>query len=248
MNDEAVQYLDKGDYRLAYIRQPGAGPTVVFLGGYCSDMTGTKAAALRDHCRAGNRAILCFDYRGHGQSGGDFNQCGISDWRDDALAVIDELSEGPLVLVGSSMGGWIMLLVALARRQRIKGLVGVAAAPDFTEDVLRALSNTQQQELQKNGLIHVGCDYDDDPYPVTRRLLEDGRNNLLLNAPIRLNCPVRLLQGMQDQDVPWQNATRIMENLESNDAHLQLLKNSGHRLSEPHELGLLMGAVDELSA
>ncbi|MBT3238784.1 MAG: alpha/beta hydrolase [Rhodospirillaceae bacterium] len=232
---------------IAYRQLDGDGPGVVFLGGFMSDMEGSKAVALEDHCRATNRAFLRFDYTGHGQSSGDFADGTIGAWADDATFAIEELTRGPQVLVGSSMGGWIMLLVALRLKQRIAGLIGIAAAPDFTEDLIdRELTTEQRAVMQRDGKVEVACDYGDEPYTITQALIDDGREHLLLGKPIRLDLPVRLIQGIKDADVPWQTALRIQEMLESTDVEVTLVKDGGHRLSEAHDLDRLMGTLEAL--
>jgi pimeloyl-ACP methyl ester carboxylesterase len=236
----------EGGARLACVSHPGEGPTVVFLGGYASDMTGTKATYLEGWCRARGRAFLRFDYQGHGLSSGQLVDGTIGLWRDDALAVLRECTEGPLLLVGSSMGAWIMLLVALAMPERIRALVGVAAAPDFTEDLLWAqLDESQRALLRRDGVIRPPSRYGE-PLPFTWRLVEDGRRHLVLRAPIPLPCPVRLLHGTADEDVPWGTSQRLAEALRSRDVALTLVKDGGHRLSEPHELALLGATVESL--
>jgi pimeloyl-ACP methyl ester carboxylesterase len=236
-----------GGARLAYAAHPGAGPTVVFLGGYASDMTGTKAGHLEGWCRDRGRAFLRFDYQGHGLSSGRLVDGTIGAWRDDALAVLRECTAGPLLLVGSSMGAWIMLLAALAMPERIHALVGVAAAPDFTEDLLWArLGADERAQLRREGVIRLPSSYGE-PLPFTWRLVEDGRRHLVLRAPIPLSCPVRLLHGMADPDVPWETSWRLAEAMGSRDVALTLVKGGAHRLSEPHELALLGATVAGLA-
>jgi len=236
--------LDRGDgVELAWTKLDGRGPTVMFLPGYRSDMTGDKATALAAFCAERGHAMLRFDYSGHGASGGRFEDGSIGVWTDDALAAIDRLTEGPLVLVGSSMGGWIALLCALALHDRVAALVGIAAAADFTEALMwQALSFEQRARLMQHGVIHVPSQYGD-PTPITRALIEDGRNHLLLAAPIALDCPVRLLHGQADPDVPWEMALRIAEQVTSADVLVMLVKDGDHRLSRPHDLALLRRTV-----
>jgi len=222
-------------------------PGIIFLGGFMSDMTGTKATALESFARDRGQAFVRFDYLGHGRSSGRFEQGTIGRWAEDAVAVLDHLSEGPQILVGSSMGGWIMLLAALARPARVAGLVGIAAAPDFTEDMLAGLSPEARESLERHGAYREPSDYSDEPYLITRSLIEDGRRHLLLRGPIALHCPVRLLQGMADRDVPWQTAIRLAESLESSDVELTLIKTGDHRLSEPQDLARLMRILERLS-
>jgi pimeloyl-ACP methyl ester carboxylesterase len=237
--------------RVAAISGPsGAGatrPTVVFLGGFNSDMTGSKATALDSFCHARGYGFLRFDYSGHGASGGDFLEGSISHWLEDALAVIDRLTEGPLILVGSSMGGWIMLLAALARPERVKGLIGVAAAPDFTEELIwHGLSAGERQRLLDEGKLEQPSEYSADPYVITRTLIEDGRRHLLLGHPIAITVPVRLLHGVADRDVPHRISLRLAERLMADDVVVTLIKDGDHRLSRPQDLARLTQAVDEL--
>ncbi len=230
-------------YRAAHGKRPG----VVFLGGFMSDMSGTKAVALDGFCRAEGRAYARFDYLGHGASSGAFVDGTIGRWAADAIAVIDAATEGPQVLVGSSMGGWLMLLAALARPERVCGLVGVAAAPDFTEDLVWAgFEPSQRETLMRDGIVELPSDYGDDPTPITRALIEDGREHLLLRAPIALTCPVRLIHGMVDDDVPWRTSIALAEKLESTDVEVSLVKGGGHRLSDPPDLDRLWRAVAEV--
>lgn len=242
-------YLDRPNApRLAYLTSPGRAPTVVFLSGFMSDMTGAKASALAAFCADRGQAFLRFDYRGHGASEGVFADCGIEEWREDALAVIDRLTDGPVILVGSSMGGWISLLAALARPERIAGLIGLAAAPDFTEELIwQQLDSTSQQKLMSEGAIYEPSAYGEMPYCFSRKLIEGGRRHLLLGGPIPLQCPVRLLQGMADVDVPFVTAMRIAERLESTDVVVSLIKDADHRLSRDSDLGRLCQMVAEVS-
>lgn len=234
--------------RIAYHRLPGRAPGVMFLGGYASDMTGTKASALEAFCRARGQAFLRFDYSGHGRSSGDFRDGTIGRWTADALAAFDRATEGPQILVGSSMGGWIMLLVARARAERIAGLVGVAAAPDFTEDLMWArMTPAARAELAHTGVILEPSRYDERPYEITRALIEDGRRHLLLRQPLPLAAPLRLLHGMGDADVPWQTALRILERYAGRDATVTLVKDGDHRLSRPQDLARIEAAIAELS-
>ncbi len=232
--------IDNGaGLELAWRRLPGRGPTVVFLPGYHSDMTGDKATALAALCARQGCALLLFDYSGHGASAGRFEDGTIGRWTQDALAVIDALTDGPLVLVGSSMGGWIGLLAALARPDRIAACIGIAAAPDFTESLMwESMTFEERARLMDRGILHVPSPYGE-PLPITRALIEDGRTHLLLGAPIPLAVPIRLLQGQQDDDVPWETALRLAERLDSTDVQVLLVKDGGHRLSRPQDLALL---------
>ena len=232
---------------IAYHSTPGKSPGVVFLTGYFSDMTGGKAVALEEYCKRTGRAFLRFDYTGHGASSGRFEDGCIGDWAADAVFALDRLTEGPQVLVGSSMGGWIMLLAALARPERIAGLLGIAAAPDFTEDLIpHEMSEEQMLAIQRDGVVYVESPYGPEATPFTRRLLEDGRDQLLLRDEIPLDVPVRLIQGMKDPDVPWKTALRISERLRSDDVELHLIKGGDHRLSEPEDLERLEIVLDRL--
>jgi pimeloyl-ACP methyl ester carboxylesterase len=239
--------LDRGDgVELAWAALGGNQPTVVFLPGFRSDMTGDKATALAAFCAARGQAMLRLDYSGHGSSGGRFEDGTIGRWTDDALTVIDRQSEGPLVLVGSSMGGWIALHVALARPQRIAALLGIAAAPDFTEALMwQAMTFAERATLMRDGVLQAPSQYGE-PYPITRALIEDGRTRLLLDAPIAIDCPVRLLHGQQDPDVPWEMALRIAEQLAGRDVRITLVKDGDHRLSRPPDLALLCNTLGAL--
>jgi pimeloyl-ACP methyl ester carboxylesterase len=236
--------LDRGDgVELAWAKLPGNGPTVVFLPGFRSHMEGDKALHLLHLCTDAGQAMLRFDYSGHGASGGRFEDGTIGAWTADALTVIDRLTEGPLLLVGSSMGGWIALLAALVRPTRLAALVGVAAAPDFTETLMwEAMAPPQRARLLEDGILHVASDYGD-PFPITRGLIEDGRKHLLLHAPIPIACPVRLLHGQRDPDVPWETSLRLAERLTGDDVRISLVKDGDHRLSRPPDLALLSAIV-----
>jgi pimeloyl-ACP methyl ester carboxylesterase len=210
-------------------------------------MTGVKAAALEGLCRDAGRAFVRFDYFGHGASSGAFADGTIGRWADDATAVLDELSDGPQVLVGSSMGGWLMLLAALRRPERVAGLVGVAAAPDFTEDLMWARYDAAaRSELLRNGIRYEPSAYDSRPYPVALRMIEEARRHLLLRAPIPLHCPIRLLHGMRDPDVPWRTSLHLAERLEADDVETVLIKDGDHRLSRQADIARLEAAVAAL--
>lgn len=238
-----MRRIERRGIPLAYASDAGHGPTIVFLPGLRSDMQGAKALALREAAAAWGRAMLRLDYAGHGASGGRFEDGCIGDWAADALAVIEAATRGPLILVGSSMGGWIGLLLARRLGARIAGFVGIAAAPDFTETMLRpALTEAQRRALERDGRFEVPNAYGD-PLPITRRLLEDGAQNLVLGAPIPLACPVRLLQGQLDPDVPWRTALTLAARIESADVRVVLIKDGDHRLSRPEDLRLLVETV-----
>src|ERR1700722_18332141 len=232
---------------IAYRRLAGAAPGIVFLGGFRSDMTGTKALFLEDYCRRRGCAYLRFDYFGHGASSGDFADGTISRWRDDAVAVIDSLTEGPQILVGSSMGGWITVLAALARKERVAALVGIAAAPDFTSDLLpQRLSEAQRRTLRDEGSIVLPSSYDPAGYLYTRALVEDGDRNLVLRGDIALSCPARLLPGMADEVDLWPQNLKLGERLSSADVTLTLVKDGDNRLSRDEDLARLARVLDEL--
>ncbi|MCZ6637036.1 MAG: alpha/beta hydrolase [Alphaproteobacteria bacterium] len=233
---------------IAYYRNQGKSPGVVFLTGFKSDMTGGKALALEELCQSRGQAYLRFDYFGHGQSSGAFEDGTIGRWEDDTVCALDQLTEGPQVLVGSSMGGWIMLLAALARPDRVAGLVGTAAAPDFTEGLASAPPTPEQrQQLETEGFAEIpNCYEDEEPYKITKALLEDGINHLLLNDEIPLDCPVRLIHGTNDEDVPWETSLMTADKLRSQDVETLFVKNGDHRLSEPHDLDRLCKTVARL--
>ena len=220
---------------------------VVFLHGLHSDRNGTKALATEAWCRAHGLPFVRFDMFGHGGSSGAFEEGTISRWTEDTLAVLDSLTQGPQILVGSSMGGWVMLRAALRRRDRVAALVGLAAAPDFTRDLMwRELSEDQRNLIKSQGYIDLPSCYGPEPYRISRKLIEDGEDNLLLDGPIALTCPVRLIHGQHDQDVPWRTALRLAERLESDDVEVTVIKRGEHRLSEPSDLALLTRILDGL--
>jgi pimeloyl-ACP methyl ester carboxylesterase len=234
------------DETIAYLKQEGEAPGVVWLGGLKSDMMGTKAEALSVWARARGRAYLRFDYFGHGQSSGDFREGTISRWRDDSLEVLDRLCTGPQILVGSSMGGWIALLTALARPDNIKGLLLLAPAPDFTEALMWAeMEDNIRRQIMETGEWSRPSAYGEEPYPITRNLIEDGRKNLLLGGRLNLSCPVRIVQGMKDPDVPWQHTMKLLEGIEGNPT-ITLVKNGDHRLSTDEDLARMRNALDAL--
>jgi pimeloyl-ACP methyl ester carboxylesterase len=241
-------FLDLPDSRrIAHHRTPGQGPGVVFLGGFRSDMTGTKALFLEDWARAEGRAFLRFDYTGHGASSGAFLEGCIGDWARAAADVLDRLTEGPQVLVGSSMGGWIALLLARTRPHRIAGLVGIAAAPDFTEDSMWAgFDEDQRARLTAEGAVALPSDYSDEPYVVTRRLIEDGRAQLVLRDPLDLPFPVRLLHGTADADVALSVPLRLIAHATGPDIRLTLVKDADHRFSTPDLLALIARTIGEI--
>ncbi len=236
-----------GNVTIAYRRIPGKSPGVVFLTGYRSSMEGAKALALEAYCRASGRAYVRFDYQGHGETGGDFESCTLSTWIGDALAIVDGATEGPQILVGSSMGGWIMVRVALARADRVAGLAGIATAADFTETLMWDAFDTEWRMKILSGTPWRGPSAEGDSETVvTRALIEDGRRHLVLKNRIAIAQPVRLLHGTADNAVPWQLSQRLLEQLDCDDATLTLVKDGGHRMSRPHEIGHVVRAVDDL--
>lgn len=244
-----VSFLSRPDNeKIAYLQEKAAGTSVgvTWLGGFKSDMTGTKATALADWARNRGRSYTRFDYFGHGQSSGEFVDGTISRWRDDALAVLDRLCTGPQILVGSSMGAWIALLAALARPEQVQALVLIAPAPDFTEALMwEGFDDTIRTTLQTEGIYRQPSDYDE-PYEISYRLIEDGRQHLLLGETIPLTLPVRILQGMADKDVPWRHAMLLAEMLAGDDVTVSLTKSGDHRLSEPDDIERLTDTLDRL--
>tara|TARA_A100000164_G_scaffold195566_1_gene173429 strand:+ start:218 stop:1000 length:783 start_codon:yes stop_codon:yes gene_type:complete len=239
---------------IAYHYTSGTSPGVMFFNGFKSDMTGIKALNLEDFCRARGTAFLRFDYQGHGQSSGEFDDGTIGEWTSDAIAALDQLTFGSQVLIGSSMGSWIMMLAALARPERVAGLIGLASAPDFTEDlILRKLSNSEKFELETNGFINILNKHgDEEPYRIGKKFLKESSDQLLLRTPVNLNCPIRLIHGINDVDVPWSTSIRIMETVTSSDIETTLVKASDHRLSGEDDiarllrtLGLLLDQVEK---
>ncbi|MGG7568640.1 alpha/beta hydrolase [Rhodovulum sp. DZ06] len=252
----APDFLEMSDgRRIAYHKLKGrcdaAQPGIVFLGGFKSDMTGTKAVALERWAAARGRAFLRFDYTGHGASSGDFLDGCIGDWARDAKDAVDALTEGPQILVGSSMGGWISLILARASAQfggRVAGLATIAAAPDFTADSMEAsFTEAQKAEMAETGRIELPSDYSDEPYVITAKLIEDGRNHLVLRDPLSLPFPVRMMQGTADTDVPQERALILLSHIACPDLRLNLVKGADHRFSEPREIAILGETLDELT-
>ena len=232
--------------KIAYHFSPGQGPGVVFLGGFMSDMGGTKAVHLEAWCRAQGRAFLRFDYSGHGQSSGAFRDGSIGDWADDAADVIAAVTSGPQVLVGSSMGGWIACLLAREGRIDVAGMVTIAGAPDFTEDGFWAgFSDDERARLATEGVVEVPSDYGA-PHPITKRLIEEGREVLVLRSPLRLPFPVRLLQGDQDEDVSVETCLKLFSHAEGSDIRMVLLKGADHRFSAEDALRLTEDAIADV--
>jgi pimeloyl-ACP methyl ester carboxylesterase len=234
-------------HQLAYHLSEGKTPTVIFFGGFKSDMQGGKALALEAFCKVRGQRFIRFDYSGHGQSSGKFTDGTIGSWKEDALTVLDQLGTEKNILIGSSMGGWIALLIALARPEKVSGIITIAAAPDFTERrIWEQSSDEARRQLMEEGIYHAPSCYGEDPYPITRQLVEEGRHHLIMNSAIDVRVPVRLLHGRLDPDVPWQTSAELMEKLASDDVELHVIKNAGHRLSEPNNLQLLCKTLEEL--
>lgn len=233
--------------RLAYALTEGKEPGVVFLGGFKSDMSGSKAKAIEEFCREDGRRCLRFDYTGHGLSSGKFHDGTIGQWKQDSLDVIEKLTQGPSVLVGSSMGAWIMLLVSLKKPEKVAGLVGIASAPDFTERLVwDAITPEQKKQMKEEGGILVPDCYGGEPYPLTYKLIKDGRKHLLFGDVLDIRVPVRLIHGTEDKDVPWRMSHELMEHIASPDISLELIKGGDHRLSQPAQLATIIRSVEEL--
>jgi pimeloyl-ACP methyl ester carboxylesterase len=239
-----IRHLEIGPgLSLAYRHRAGRGPTLVFLPGYMSDMEGGKACALDAWAEREGRAMLRFDYAGCGASGGRFEEQSLANWRNDALAMLDEVVEGPVVLVGSSMGGWLMLLVALARPERVAALVGIAAAPDFTG---WGFSDEEKLAILRDGRLEQPSAYSDTPYLTTRIFWESGEALRLLHAPIAVHCPLRLLHGQRDEDVPWTHSLQLSELVRSSDVQAIFVKDGDHRLSREPDIALLLATIATL--
>jgi pimeloyl-ACP methyl ester carboxylesterase len=257
MNDNSLKFLHIGDGAarrgIAVRAQAGTAPGLFWLGGYKSDMKGTKAAALADWAAQAGRACVRFDYSGHGESEGAFTDGTIGRWLADSLAVFDACCAGPQILIGSSMGGWLALLLTRALKRRgqdgaasIAGMVLIAPAVDFTEELMwKRFSPEIKRELEQTGVWARPSQYSPEPYLVTRQLIEEGRKHLLLGGLIETGCPVRILQGVEDPDVPWQHAVELTSRLASDDVVLTLVKDGDHRLSRPEDIERLIQAVKE---
>ena len=241
-------YLEKTDgARIAYHRLAGRSPGIIFFGGFASDMTGTKAMAIESYARNRGQAFLRFDYQGHGQSSGEFSDGTISTWLSDSLSVLDAQTEGPQILIGSSMGGWLTLLTALKRPERIKALIGIASAPDFTEDLMwDKFDELTKNALLKEGIYYEPTEYDEQPYTITLPLIEDGRTHLVLRERLGINVPIRLLHGMSDSDVPYEVSLKLAEHVVSDDVEVILIKDGDHRLSTSKDLIILTAQIEKL--
>lgn len=244
---EQLDYLTANGRRLAVRTIEGTGPATIWLGGFKSDMQSTKAEVIAEWAAKNGRANLRFDYSGHGLSDGKFEDGTISAWLDDALAVIRQKGGEAPILVGSSMGGWLSLLAArtlLAEQKKLSGLVLIAPAADFTEDLMwNRFPAEIRTAIDRDGVYHHPSDYSEIPTPITRNLIEDGRRHLILVAPLKTGAPVRILQGMQDPDVPWQHVTKLVEHLAEDDVTVTMIRDGDHRLSRPEDLERLISAV-----
>jgi pimeloyl-ACP methyl ester carboxylesterase len=246
MTETTGQLLRLGEQFIVWRRVTGRGPCLVWLGGFGSDMTGSKAQALADWAASEGRDFLRFDYFGHGASSGDFKHGTISLWRDDALAVLDELTSGPVILIGSSMGGWLGCLAALARPERVASLVLIAPAADFTDKLMQpSLGPEALLAIEQAGFWLRPSDYGDEGYPITKALLDDGRQWSILPGPVQIACPVRILQGGQDPDVPWDHALSLAQALDGPDVVFTLIRDGDHRLSRPQDIKRLIAVVSE---
>lgn len=243
-----IETLDNEGCALAFDRRTGAPPTFVWLGGFKSDMGGTKAEALAAWARQRGQAFVRFDYSGHGQSGGAFEDGTITRWLSDALAVVDHVTEGPVVLIGSSMGGWLALLTAQARRHRVKGLILIAPAADMTERLMWAsFPDEVRDTLTTAGRWERPSAYDPEPYVITRRLIEDGRNHLIMDSPIPFPGPVHILQGGQDPDVPAAHVQALAKLIQAPELEFELIADGDHRLSRPQDLNRLLAAASGMA-
>lgn len=232
---------------LAYVQRKGRLPGVVFLGGFMADMNGTKATYLDEFCQEKGQTFIRFDYFGHGESSGQLIDSTIGRWKQDVLAILDNLTEGPQILVGSSMGGWLMLLAARERPKQVKALLGIAPAPDFIKPLVwDRLTSIQREEIETKGVCYVPSPFQAKPYPISRVMIEEGRQHELLGAPIAIDCPVRLLHGIKDIEVPYSFSEKLMEDLVSEDVRLNLIKNGDHRLNSEDHLKLLGHTLLEL--
>ncbi|MEY9180605.1 pimeloyl-ACP methyl ester carboxylesterase [Bradyrhizobium sp. USDA 326] len=255
--DAVLDFVNVGEgpsaRRIAVRSRRGQGPGLVWLGGFNSDMQGSKALALDAWARDHSRAMVRFDYSGHGESGGDFADGTIGRWLEESVAVFERFCDGPQVLIGSSMGGWIALLLAREIKKRsdkasLAGLVLIAPAPDFTEELMwKNFSPAVKKEIETKGVWMRPSEYGDgSPYPITRSLIEEGRNHLVLGSAIDLGCPVRILQGAKDPDVPWQHAFALTHRLPADDVVLTMIQDGDHRLSRPQDIARMLAAVAEI--
>ncbi|MGV6819899.1 MAG: alpha/beta hydrolase [Parvularcula sp.] len=250
MNDKTppAEFLDGPHGRLAYLQHTGTGPGLVWLGGYASDMRGTKAEAIDAHARSQAMPYLRFDYSGHGESEGDFTDGTIGRWTKDAVFCIETLTQGPQILIGSSMGGWIAGLIARALPEKVAGLILIAPAPDFaTELTPKQWPKDQWQQLQETGILRIPSEFDDSVMVYTRTMFEDGAQHRVLDQPLNVEGPVRVLTGMKDDVVPWQHAVRYAEHIKSDDVVVTLVKDADHRMSSEADIARLRTTIDEMT-
>jgi pimeloyl-ACP methyl ester carboxylesterase len=258
VNDSCLKFLDVGTgaaaRRIAVRRREGTAPGLFWLGGFKSDMGGTKIVALDNWAAAQGRACTRFDYSGHGESGGEFTAGTIGRWLEESLAVFDAFAHEPQVVIGSSMGGWLALLLLRELKRRaaqassapVVGLALIAPAVDFTEELMwKQFSPEIKRQIEQAGAWQRLSQYSEEPYPITKALIEDGRNHLLLGGLIETGCPVRILQGVKDEDVPWQHAVELTSRLARDDVVLTLVKDGDHRLSRPEDIERLIAAIEE---
>lgn len=254
MSPDEPQFLEVGNpphrRTIAVRHTPGSVPGLLWLSGFKSDMAGTKAVAVAARAMALGLASTRFDYSGHGLSGGAFEDACVTDWNDETLAVFDRFCPDPTIVIGSSMGGWLALLLALARREtgQIKGLVLIAPAVDFTEELMwkRRFTEENRTAINRDGRFEQPSQYGDEPYVITRKLIEDGRQHLLLDRPLTTGCPVAIIQGVQDPDVPWRHAQRLATALPDDDLAVTLVPDGDHRLSRPQDIDLLLKTVERM--
>jgi uncharacterized protein len=252
MNNKSRLYYSNKEY-LAYNKNSPKNSNkygLIFLGGFKSDMNGTKAMALNDFALKNNYDLLRFDYFGHGESSGEFIDGTIGLWLENTLAIIDEIaSDKPQILIGSSLGGWLMLLAAIARPKKFIGLIGLAVAPDFTEELIwDFLSNKQKEEIEVKGQVDFANEFCEDPYPISLKLITEARKHLLLNSDIKIEVALHLLHGMEDKDVPYSTSIRVAEKLKGKDVKIHLIKDAGHGLSRPEDLEFIYKTIFALSS
>ena len=240
-------YHSSGSY-ITYSIKSGKSPYIIFLHGLMSDMNGTKAIAIEKFLKTLGNGYIRFDCRGHGESDGKFRDFGITDWSEDASLIINSLAKEPVILIGSSMGGWSMLLNAIKHPKKILGLIGIAPAPDFTESMFNKLSQNKQNTLLSNGYVEIPSDYSDTPYIISKKLINSGKENLLLKSKIPISCPVHLFHGGKDEDVPVETSFQIIENIDSNNVKLCFVKDANHQFSRDSDLKLIFRSIEEIIA
>lgn len=249
MNKLVPKFFNEGSRaRIAYQKMPGSSPGIIFLGGFMSDMSGTKATEIYKFCKKTKKSFIRFDYLGHGESSGNFEDGTIGKWKNNAISILDHLTKGPQILIGSSMGAWIMMLVAKARPKRIHALMGLASAPDFTKKLLlKTFSKTQLTKLKNEGQIKVNSEYNEKPYLITSNLINESEEHCVLGKKIKINRPIRLLHGLKDKDVPPLFSLRLSNNIASKDLTVTFIKNGDHRLSDKNSLKQILDTLEALS-